>query len=73
MTMPLQEPVSVVVLDEACDGDPGFVDRLKAVEVEKLLLKRPMKSFDDTVTLGTPYEGRRELQTEIVHLPSKIS
>lgn len=72
MAMPFQEPILVVVLDELCDGDSGLINRLEAVEVKDLLLQRPVEAFDDTVALGTSYESRRESQTEIVHLPSKI-
>ena len=72
MTMPFQKPISVVVLDEFCNGDSRFLDGFEIVHIEDLLLQRPVKAFDDAVALGTSYERRRESQTEIVHLPSKI-
>lgn len=72
MAMTLQEPVSVVVLNEPCNSNPSFVDRFEAVNVEDLLLQGSVEAFDDSIALWTSHKGRRESQAEIVHLPSEI-
>jgi len=64
--------VPIVVVDEAPDHHPGFLDRFKAMEIEHLFLKRPVEPFDDPTALRAPDERRRGNQTKKFEFSPKI-
>src|SRR4029453_2735902 len=68
MAEPLDEPLGVVAGDELADDPLGLGEILKPMEINTLLLQRPVESFDDAVELGLADVGRRDRQAQPLHL-----
>jgi len=73
-TMPesLDDPESVVVVDELGDDDTSLVDGLEAVKIKDLLLQRSIEPFDNAVALWTPDEGRRVSRPQELEFALKV-
>ena len=70
--MSLQQPVCIVIFNELGDGPSCLLQVFEDVDIEDLLLKRPVEALDDAVALRAADKGWGELQTEVFHLPHKV-
>src|SRR3989442_12042789 len=68
MAAPLDAPLDVVTGDELADDPLRLGEILKPMEINTLLLQRPVKSLDDSVALGLADVGRRDRQPQPLHL-----
>ena len=69
--MPLQQPVSVVGLDEATDHLPGLADVLEALPIQALFAQGAHEALGDAVALGLADEGGGGADAE-VRIPLKL-
>src|SRR5688572_3049823 len=58
MAVPLEQPLTVVALDERADHLARFFERLEVMQVEALPFQRSDPPLDDAVALGLADERR---------------
>src|SRR3990167_2737612 len=68
MAEPLDEPLGVVAGDELPDDPLRFGEILEPMEIDALLLQRPVEPLDDAVALRLADVGGRDRHPEPLHL-----
>src|SRR5690625_6105691 len=72
MSVPLDEPLIVVFLDEGADYGSCLIECLEAVHIQALFLQRTHEPLNDTVALGLAHKCRARADPKPGELSLKL-